>query len=63
MEIELSDSLNLTDAEKKALTEKLASTLVDTVQATQAAVTNVQSIEQTKTETVKVQSKAKAILT
>jgi hypothetical protein len=63
MEIELSDSLNLTDAEKKALGAKLASTLVDTVQATQSAVTNVQSVEQTKTETVKVQSKAKAIVT
>jgi hypothetical protein len=64
MELQISKALNLSDEETKSLSEKLSSQLVDTVEGSKAEAASValKSVEQSKVETVKVQSKTKAIV-
>ena len=62
MEIQVSKGLNLSDEEMKTLGDKLSSQLVDTTEGPKAEAVAMKSVEQTKVETVKVQSKTKAVV-
>ena len=62
MEIQISKNLNLSEEETKGLSEKLSSQLVDTAEGEKAAVLALKTVEQSKVESVKVQSQTKAIV-